>query len=210
MSTIRRLHRFTQMGVALLALAGVQTFGQTNTPPTNAPTDANAELKSRAIAFAQGVESNKSIYVAVHPEFAPNITVNGKAEHFGVGVALLTEADAIPALQGTVVGTHVFGGLRFDYLAHQAFASTIGVGLKGDMQLWGHNFTGFVEGGGNIPFSGFGQQNGDLGGMFGTGGYTSLWSPSPNVHIAVQVTGERWTQFPGWVFLGGPVVHITF
>ena len=179
------------------------------TAVTNAQ-DTNAQIKASAIAFAQGVESNKSVWVAVHPEYAPSIMVNGAKDTFGMGVALLTEADAIPALQGTVVGNHVFGGLRFDYLAHEAFASTVGVGVKGDMQLWGHNFTGFVEGGGNIPFSGFGQKNGDLGAMLGAGGYTSIWQPSKNVNLGLEFTAERWTQFPGMVFLGGPVLHITF
>lgn len=172
--------------------------------------DTNTVIKQSFITFFQGTESNGSVFIALHPEYAPSIVVNGKTGSFGLGVALLTDADAIPSLAGTMVGSHVFGGLRFDYLAHQAFASTVGAGVHGSLQLWNHTFTGFVEGGANIPFAGFGVKNGEIGGMYGAGGYTVLWQPSAKFNLALEATAEKWTQFPGEVFLFGPVVHWSF
>jgi len=170
----------------------------------------NAVLKTSAITFLQDVSSNRSLTIAAYPMYAPSIVVNGKKDVFGMGVALLTPADAIPQLQGTFVGNHAFAGLRFDYLAHQAFASTVGVGLRGSLQLWNHNFDGFADAGANIPISGFGQNNANIGGMVGAGGYTDLHRFSANAAIGLQVSAEKWTQFKGAVFLGGPVFNWNF
>lgn len=172
--------------------------------PTPSP-----ELKAAAISFAQLTASNRNLTIATYPMYAPDIVVDGKKDNFGVGIALLTPVSALPALQDSTIAKHSFIGLRFDYLAHQAFASTVGVGVKGDMQLWGHNFTGFVHSGANLPFAGFGVKNGDIGAMVGAGGYTSIWQFTHG-SLGIQVSAEHWTQFSGMVFLGGPVLNISF
>lgn len=171
--------------------------------------DDNTIIKSSIVSFAQLTASNKSLTVAAYPMYAPDIVVNGKKDNFGMGIALFTPVAALPALSLNPVAQHSFVGIRFDYLAHQAFASTVGVGLKGDMQLWGHNFTGFATVGANLPFAGFGVKNGDIGGMAGGGGYTSIWTFTHG-SLGVQMSAEKWTQFPGVVLLGGPVFNISF
>lgn len=191
------------IGVALLAA----TVSQAQTPPAPAPD--NSQIKASLVSFAQLTASNRDLTIAAYPMYAPSIVVEGKKDNFGVGLALLTPASALPALKGNVVAQHAFVGLRFDYLAHQAFASTVGVGVKGDVQLWSHNFTGFTQAGANMPFSGFGKKNGDIGGMVGGGGYTTIWQFTHGA-LGVQVSAEKWTQFPGMVFLGGPVFNISF
>jgi len=171
--------------------------------------DTNSELKSAVISFEQLTASNRNLTIAAYPMYAPDIVVNGKKDTFGMGIALLTPIAALPELQDNTLAKHSFVGLRFDYLAHQAFASTVGVGVRGDMQLWGHNFTGFATGGANLPFAGFGVKNGDIGAMVGGGAYTDLWRFTHGA-LGIQVSVERWTQFPGVVGLGGPVLNISF
>jgi hypothetical protein len=171
--------------------------------------DTNAELKSDVVSFAQLTASNRNLTIAAYPMYAPSIMVDGHKDNFGVGLALLTPVSAVPAFQDNTLAKHSFVGLRFDYLAHQAFASTVGVGMKGDVQLWGHNFTGFAHTGANIPFGGFGVKNGEIGAMVGGGGYTSIWKFTHGA-LGIQVSAEKWTQFPGMVFLGGPVLNISF
>jgi hypothetical protein len=187
------------ISIIVMALAAMVTHAQ----------DTNAEIKSSVVSFYQLTASNRNLTVAAYPMYAPNIVVDGKKDNFGVGIALLTPVSAVPALQDNTMAKHSFVGLRFDYLAHQAFASTVGVGLRGDMQLWNHNFTGFATVGANMPFSGFGLKNGAIGGMAGAGGYTDIWKFTHG-SLGVQVSAEKWTQFPGVVFLGGPVLNISF
>lgn len=169
----------------------------------------NDQIKAAAISFAQLTASNRDLTIAAYPMYAPSIVVDGKKDNFGVGIALLTPASALPPLQENAVAQHAFVGLRFDYLAHQAFASTVGVGLRGDVQLWGHNFTGFASGGANIPFGGFGVKNGQIGAMAGAGGYTDIYKFTHGA-LGIQISAEKWTQFPGMVYLGGPVFNIRF
>lgn len=180
------------------ALLSVSAFAQTND-----------QIKTSVISFAQLTASNKSLTIAVYPSFAPQIVVDGHKDNFGFGAAVLTPVSLVPTLQDSVVAQHSFVGLRLDYLAHQAYASTVGVGMKGDFQLWGHNFEAFAETGANVPFSGFGVHNGDIGAMAGGGLYTSLWAFSHGT-LGLQVSAEKWTQFQGEVFHGGPVLTIHF
>ena len=128
-----------------------------------------------------------------------------------MGVALLTPSqDITPSgIASNAIVQHTFVGLRFDYLAHQAFASTMAVGIKGDMQLWRHNFEGFFHSGANIPFSGFGIHNGDIGAMVGGGVYTSIFTFTHG-SIGFQGSAEKWTQFTGAVFHFGPVANFTW
>jgi hypothetical protein len=188
-----------------LAIIGLFAFALTAFSQTN-----NSELKSAFISFVQNVESNKAVSVAVYPGYAPDIVVNGKKDNFGLGIAALCPASALPALEGTTVGNHAFVGLRFDYLAHQAFASTVGVGVRGDFQIYGHNISAFAHSGVNIPFSGFGLKNGDIGAMAGGGLYTSVYKFSDNASLGVQLSAEKWTQFQGYVLHGGPVFNWSF
>jgi len=194
------------LALATLSVA-IPVMAQDNTPPQTA-TD-NSEAKAAVISFAQLTASNRDITIAAYPMYAPSIEVNGKKDNFGAGIALLTPATVVPALQDNTIAKHSFVGLRFDYLAHQAFASTVGVGIRGDVQLWGHNFTGFASGGANIPFGGFGVKNGEIGAMAGAGGYTDIYKFTHGA-FGIQVSAEKWQQFPGMVFLGGPVLNISF
>jgi len=182
--------------VALFATAQVQA-------------QTNDQAKAAVISFEQLTASNRDLTIAAYPMYAPGIVVDGKKDNFGMGLALLTPATAVDAFQDNKLAQHSFVGLRFDYLAHQAFASTVGVGMKGDLQLLGHNFTGFAHAGANLPFSGFGVHNGDIGGMVGGGGYTTLWQFKHGA-LGLQVSAEKWTQFSSFVFLGGPVLNIRF
>jgi hypothetical protein len=188
-------------------IIGVATSLVTAQAQTNAD---NTEIKHDFITFYQNVVSNRSVSIAAYPSYAPDIVVNGKKDSFGLGLAALVPAAALPVLENNVVAQHAFVGLRFDYLAHEAFASTVGVGLRGDFQLWSHDFQVFAQTGANIPFSGFGLKNGAIGAMAGSGLYTTLWHPSANISLGIQLSAEKWTQFPGVVYHGGPVFNWTF
>jgi hypothetical protein len=189
----------TLIGVA--ALLATVSYAQSTTD--------NSQLKKAVIAFAQNVSTNREITATVYPSYAPSIVVNGKKDNFGFGAAVLTPVSLVPALADNTIAQHSFVGLRFDYLAHQAFASTVGVGMKGDWQLWKLNNTAFGETGANIPFSGFGIHNGEIGAMVGSGNYTMIhsWGKSK---LGFQVSIEKWTQFPGVVWHFGPVFTLDF
>ncbi len=203
--------------IGLMLLTGISAFSQTvvNTPATS--TNVDNTIKAAFISFLQDVETNRAISLTVYPTYAPGIVVNGKSDSFGLGIAALVPASALPALSGNVLAQHAFAGLRFDYLAGQAFASTVAVGLKGDFQIYGHDFELFAESGANIPLSGFGQNNENVGAMVGGGGYTSLLSfgkaqadGTKAGSLGLFVAMEKWTQFKGEIFHGGPVVNWKF
>lgn len=172
-------------------------------------TTDNSQIKSAVIAFAQTVSTNREITATIYPSYAPSIVVNGKKDNFGFGAAVLTPVSLVPALSDSTLAQHSFVGLRFDYLAHQAFASTVGVGMKGDFQLWGHNVEAFAQTGVNIPFSGFGIHNGDIGAMAGGGFYTEVYHFTHG-SLGIQVSAEKWTQFQGYVMHAGPVFSLSF
>ncbi len=171
--------------------------------------DTNAVIKSSVISFAQLTATNRNLTIAAYPSYAPGIVVNGKKDPFGMGVAFLTPVSTIDALQANPIAQHTFVLLRLDYMAHQAYATTGTVGVKGDVQLWGHNFTGFGYAGANVPFSGFGVHNGDLGAVTGVGLYTDIYRFTHGA-LGLQLSAEKWTQFSGEVFHGGPVLNISF
>jgi hypothetical protein len=187
------------IGVALFA--ATVSYAQTNSD--------NSAIKSAVIGFAQTVSTNRQISATLYPSYAPSIVVDGKKDNFGFGAAVLTPVSLVPALADSAIAQHSYVGLRFDYLAHQAFASTVGVGMKGDFQLWGHNFTAFAQTGVNIPFSGFGVKNGAVGAMAGGGLYTDIYKFTHG-SIGFQVSAEKWTQFSGEIFHGGPVFTLSF
>lgn len=182
---------------------------------TNAPAAAvdNSQAKAAVVSFYQQTATNRNLTFTLYPEYAPDIVVNGKKDTFGAGLSLLTTASQISAWADAAIAQHTFVMLRFDYLAHQAFATTGTVGFNGNVQVLGHNFDVYVEGGANIPFSGFGVKNGALGAIEGQGIHTDLlsWGTATTLgakpwHLGVQFTAEKWTQFPGMVFLGGPTI----
>lgn len=191
-------------GIALMAMV---VHAQDNTPPTTAAD--NTQIKTAIISFAQTVSTNRTITATVYPSYAPSIVVDGKKDNFGFGAAMLTPVSLVPGLADNAIAQHAYVGLRFDYLAHQAFASTVGVGMKGDWQLWKIQNTAFGQTGANIPFSGFGVHNGEIGAMVGSGNYTEIhtWGKA---HLGFQVSVEKWTQFPGLVFHLGPVFTLDF
>jgi hypothetical protein len=184
--------------LALVSVASAQTnsSGLSNISP---------ELKDAIISFKQDVEVNRTLTVALYPTYAPEIVVDGKKHQWGAGVALLCPATAIPALEDNAVADHAFGGIRLDMLGGQFFASTVAVGFKAHVQFFGHDFVPFVESGVNIPITGAGDKNAELGAMYGSGVTTSLFAfgkanevgdkpGSINGFIAV----EKWTQFKGY------------
>lgn len=171
--------------------------------------DTNDVLKTSVVSFTQLSISNRSITIAAYPTYAPQIVIDGKKDNFGVGMELLTPVALVPGLADSAIAQHTFVGVRFDYLAHQAFASTVGLGMKGDMQLWGHTFTGFTQASANIPFSGFGVQNGQLGAAVGGGVYTTIWTFTHG-SLGFESSAEKWTQFQGEVFHAGPVLTLSF
>ncbi len=184
--------------LAIVALFATVTHAQTND-----------QLKAAVISFAQTVSTNRTITATLYPSYAPQIVIDGKKDNFGFGAAVLTPISLVPALADSTLAQHSYVGLRFDYLAHQAFASTVGVGMKGDFQLWGHNVTAFAQTGANIPFAGFGVKNGEIGAMAGGGLYTEIYHFTHG-SLGIQVSAEKWTQFQGEVFHGGPVFTLSF
>ncbi len=184
------------IGVALIA-----TVTQAQTIP-----DPSPELKAAAVSFVQNVEATRTVTLAVYPTYAPGIT----AAKWGYGAALICPASAITALESNTIAQHAFGGLRFDNIGGGFYASTVAVGMKGDFQLWGHNFTIFGESGVNIPLNGAGAQNFAPGAMVGTGINTHILSFGKadanglkSFSVDAFVCAEKWTAFSGYVLHPG-------
>lgn len=194
---------FTVAMLGILAAIALPRYAQAQT--TN-PGDIiqSTNVRSEVLTFLQDVSAQKSISVAVYPSYAPDIKVDGKRENWGAGIALLVPATVIPALEDSSLASHAFGGLRFDMLGKQFFASTVAVGLKGDFQIYKHNFTIFGESGVNIPLAGSSETS--VGGMVGTGISTTLFTFGPKDAdenrpgiFGLFAAVEKWTQFSGYV-----------
>jgi hypothetical protein len=196
----------------LLSIIGVAallaTSSQAQTIPMPSP-----ELKAAAISFAQNVEATRTVTLALYPTYAPGIST----AKWGYGAALICPASAITALESNGIAQHTFGGLRVDRIGGGFYASTVAVGMKGDFQLWGHNFTIFGESGVNIPMSGAGGNNLNLGAMVGSGINTHIYSfgkaddsGSQPFSLDAFVCAEKWTQFSGYVLHAGPTLTWKF
>lgn len=192
----------------VLSLFAVSTvFGQETVPIT--PANVSPELKAAFLSFYQDVSAAKTVTLALYPTYSPSITTASK---WGYGAALICPVSAISALESNSIAQHTFGGLRFDSLGSQFFASTVAVGAKGDFQIYGHNFTLFAESGANIPLSGAGNNNKALGAMVGSGVDTRLFTFGKNKQGSLDffVCAEKWTLFPGYVLHGGPTITFGF
>jgi hypothetical protein len=205
------MNKLSKLIIGLMLINGIAAFGQTSTNVDN------TKIKAAFLSFLQNVETNRTVTLAVYPTYAPGIVVNGKSDSFGVGIAALCPVSAISSFSNNTLAQHAFGGLRLDYLAGQAFASTVALGMKGDFQIYSHNVEVFAESGVNIPFSGFGQNNVNVGAMVGSGAYTSLFSfgkvqpdGTKAGSVGLFVAIEKWTQFNGEIYHGGPVLNWSF
>ncbi len=180
-------------------------------------TSVSPELKTQIIGFAQQAYTNRDIAVAVYPSYAPNIVIDGKKDTLGLGIAVLCPASSISSLSDNTFAQHAFGGLRFDLLGGQFFASTVVFGVKGDFQIYKHDITIFGESGANIPITGAGNNNINLGAMVGTGLETEVLKfgkanvdGTKNGSLIVFGSVEEWTQFDSQVYHLGAAVNWTF
>ena len=172
--------------------------------PTS-PVNVSPELKTSLISFVQGVSTNHSLILALYPSYAPDLNIDGKNKPWGAGFA------ALYPIAPDTLGNHVYTGLRFDYLAGQFFAASADVGLKADVQLFGHTFTPFVVGGGLIPLQGGGSGNYELGAIVGGGINTAVWQ-SANGKLTVNLFAEyeHWTLFNSGIYHGGTALNFKF
>jgi hypothetical protein len=196
-----RFNKWT-LGLAALVAAATSTFAQT--PPTVAPTvpagDFGVLSKGSIISFVQGVNTAHAISIAAYPGYAPDLKVSGVTKAWGFGVAALYP-----------LGDHAFTGLRFDYLGNSFFAASADVGVKADVQLFGHTFTPFTVAGVLTPLQGAGSDNLAVGAILGAGVTTTFWK-SANGKTAINgfFECEKWTIFPGVIYRPGVAVTVSF
>lgn len=216
---LRLLHPNPDLMKKLLSSICIAVFlaATSHAQVTNLPTTLTPEAKAAVLSFAQNVEAEKTITVAVYPTLAPSIVVDGKKNVWGAGIAAICPLDAISALSNNVVAQHAFAGLRFDLLGGKYFASTVALGAKADFQLWSHNFTAFGESGANIPLAGAGDNNIAVGAMVGSGIETRLFSfGKANASgirpgsLSVFGVVEKWTLYPGYVLHPGASLTWSF
>ncbi len=178
-------------------------------------TNAIPSQKDRVIALAQGISTSKEIIAAIYPSYAPALKVNGKSKSLGFGIAVLYP---LAKITDQAVLEHTFTGLRLDELGGNLYTPSVNMGLRGDMQLWGHNFTGLAYTGVVIPISGAGANNGSMGAIAGAGANTVLLKfgkadPTTGVkpgNLDVFATAEKWTQFDGMVYHIGAALKWSF
>lgn len=167
----------------------------------------NPEVKDNAIAFVQGVSAEKNITVSLYPSYAPDlINKDGKSDQWGAGIALTYHPNG-------AVGQYTFAGIRLDYLGSQFYAPSVAGGLKADVQFFGVNVTPFAYTGAIVPLSGAGDQNGDWGTILGAGAKVSVWNGKLlglDANLAVAVAAEKWSQFDGMVYHGGPMLRLSW
>lgn len=150
------------------------------------------------ISFAQGVNDSKQIVVGVSPSYAPDLKINGTHKAFGGSVFGLYP-----------LNDYLFTGLRFDYLGDSFFSGTADVGVKGDVQILGHNFTPFAITGASSPFQGAGNDTLEVGAIIGTGVYTTLWqNEAKTISIDAAFETEKNTLFDGLIY--HPVVALNW
>lgn len=198
------------IGVAAL-LATVTVQAQLTTSKPMAPQRATASDKnwsSDILTFAQSVSDAKEITVALYPTYAPDIVVNGHKSQWGAGIAAL-----YPVLPDSL-GNHAYTGLRLDWVAEGFFAPSAEVGLKADVQILGHNFTPFIEGGLVYPLSARStapSQTDSIGAIAGAGVTANIWSSaSGKAQANVFVVVEKWTNFPGQIYHLGAAFTFKF
>lgn len=188
---------------AVLAIAVTNVTAQTN------DTDST---KARAIAFAQSMADAGNITLSISPAYAPDVVdKSGKREQWGVGVA------ATYTFTGEL-GSHVFTGLRLDYLGGELWAPSISGGLKADVQVFGINFTPFAYTGAVFPLQSLEDQAGSVGAIAGAGLKTDLWKGTVFNYPAVLFAGfgtEKWimnedTGFDGVIYRGIVGLKISF
>lgn len=162
--------------------------GVTNSPVSEDSSSAPAQDKSwlsQAVTFEQGVAEAKTITVAAYPSYAPALTVNGSRKPWGFGVAAIYP-----------LGNNLFTGIRGDFLGGSFFAASADVGLKADVQIFGHNVTPFAITGVISPFFGAGQENQSVGGIIGAGFHANVWhSKDKNKTFNVFFEAEHWTIY---------------
>lgn len=167
----------------------------------------NPEVKDNAIAFVQGVNAEKNITIGISPSYAPDlINANGVKDQWGAMVSLTYHP------QGAV-GQYTFAGIRLDYLGSKFYAPSIAGGLKADVQIFGVNVTPFAYTGAAVPLSGAGDQNGDWGTIVGGGAKVSAWNGKLlglNANLSVGVAAEKWSQFDGMIYHGGPLLRLSW
>jgi hypothetical protein len=187
----------------LITIIGVAALLATTTQAQT----VNPESKSNAIAFVQGVSAEKNLTIGISPSYAPDlINANGVKDQWGACLALTYHP------QGAV-GQYTFAGIRLDYLGSQFYAPSIAGGLKADVQLFGINVTPFAYTGAAVPLSGAGKQNGDWGTIVGGGAKVSVWNGNLlglNANLSIAVAAEKWSQFDGVIYHGGPLLRLSW
>ena len=156
-------------------------------------------IKTRAIAFEQGVSGASNITLAVYPSYAPDlINKDGKKDQWGFGIA------ATYTFSGDI-GQHLFTGLRLDYLGSEIWVPSINGGLKADVQIFGKNFTPFVYTGVIKPLKTDANVPTDWGMIAGAGVRTDLWRGKlfgMDATLGIGVAAEKWSRFDGTVYHG--------
>lgn len=175
------------IGVALIAVATVQA-------------QTNQSWWSRLISFEQQAIEAKQLTIAAYPGYAPDLKVDGNEKPWGAGLAALYP----------VASSHTLVGARIDWLADSFWAPSANVTLQADVQLLGHNFTPFAIGGAIFPLGGAGDDNGEVGAIFGGGVYTTVWKPSDKASLQVFAAYERWTNLDVSVYRPGVAFTLTW
>lgn len=167
--------------------------------------DAPADVKTRVIAFEQGVAGASNITLAIYPSYAPNlVNADGKKDQFGFGVS------ATYTFSGAL-GQHLFTGLRLDYLQGTFWVPSVNGGVKADVQILGHNFVPFAYTGIIKPLTTGNDSATDFGMIAGAGVMTEIWHGKllgKPAAFSLGVAAEKWGHFDGLVYHIAPALTI--
>lgn len=157
--------------------------------PIPSPTPVTITEQS-LITFFQGNES-KSLTFAAYPSYAPQLK-NGA---WGAGVAI-----------GYPTTDYTFVALRGEFLDGNYFAASAAGGLKGHVQLFGHDFSIAGYGGVVSPLSGAGDKTTDVSALLGTMVSTTIheWKAG-DTKISFSAFGAVETWVP--LYEGIQIVH---
>mgnify|MGYP000618765843 CR=1 FL=1 len=197
----------------LVTLIGVVLAALLFTTVINAQTATNAAAPwyHDLVGFEQHGSTNKQLTLAVFPNYAPGLTVDGARSEWGAGAALLYP---VPV---SGVGDYAFVGGRIDYLAGAFWAPSVNLTLKADIQIAKVNFTPFVLGGAIFPLDDISsdsvENNRDVGAIVGAGVYTTFWKGKVlgfDSSLQAFFKYERWFNLDANIYSPGVAFTASF
>lgn len=142
------------------------------------------------IGFAQSIAEAGNLTLTAYPSYAPDlVNGDGQKDQWGASVALTY------SFSGDI-GSHLFTGVRLDYIGSRFWAPSVTGGVSGQFQIGPQNFDVVGYGGVIKPLSG--SDDYDYGAIAGAGIKTTVktWEKTS---LSIGVASEKWSNFNGLV-----------